>query len=114
MFFVLTHRGCEALSFDYSIIYLFFFYLSHLALYSGVLSLHLCIEAYRMLKLFRALFDLCGLNISHRATVAEEAGNHPAPRRALFTVLSHNKYRTTAGLECSHTVRGTEWHSPDE
>jgi hypothetical protein len=47
---------------------------------------------YRMLKLFRAFFELCSLNISHRATAAGEAGNHPAPRRALLTVLSHNKY----------------------
>jgi hypothetical protein len=52
-----------------------------------------------MLKLFRAFFELCGLNISHQATVTKEVENHPAPRRALLTVLSHNKYRTTACLD---------------
>ncbi len=54
-------------------------------------------------------FELCGLNTSRQATAAEEVGNHPAPRRALFTALSHNKsHHGLLGLQWG----GSEWGTP--
>jgi hypothetical protein len=76
-----------------------------MALYSGVLSLHVCIDADRMLKLFRAFFELCSLNIITRQQWPKKEGitRH---RAALSLVLSHNKYRHGCWLGVKHTVRG--------